>query len=161
MSEYMAEYEGTRYVGHVPHGASTPRSTTMSTALLHRSVSPRKFGGTRSVAQLSEEGKREWCPTGNGTTQSDITVWNRAIAAPSERGRPPTGKSEVKRRTQLSAVVRALRVSEKRAMVSQAMSRPVPTAQFKRENFWPLAGGNYSPGDHRRCALLLAKNARR
>ena len=46
-------------------------------------------------------------------------------------------------------------------MVSQAMSRPVPTAQFKRENFWPLAGGNYSPGDHRRCALLLAKNARR
>ena len=109
MSEYMAEYEGTRYVGHVPHGASTPRSTTMSTASLHRSVSPRKFRGTRSVAQLSEEGKREWCPTGNGTTQSDITVWNRAIAAPSERGRPPTGKSEVKRRTQLSAGVRALR----------------------------------------------------
>ena len=45
-------------------------------------------------------------------------------------------------------------------MVSQAMSRPVPTAQFKRENFWPLAGGNYSPGDHRRCALLLAKATR-
>ena len=95
-------------MGHVPHGASTPRSTTMSTASLHRSVSPRKFRGTRSVAQLSEEGKREWCPTGNGTTQSDITVWNRAIATPSERGRPPTGKSEVKRRT---ASLRALHAS--------------------------------------------------
>ena len=103
MSEYMAEFESTRYVGHVPHGASTPRSTTMSISTASvRTISPRKaFRGTRSVAQLSEEGKREWCPTGNGTTQSDITFWNRAIATPSERGRPPTGKSEVQRRTAL------------------------------------------------------------
>ena len=169
MSEYMAEFESTRYVGHVPHGASTPRSTTMSISTASvRTISPRKaaFRGTRSVAQLSEEGKREWCPTGNGTTQSDITFWNRAIATPSERGRPPTGKSEVQRRTALCRCGASVRGGALRGVAShegwcaggvpQAMSRPVPTAQFTRENFWPLAGGNYSPGDHRRCALPRA-----
>ena len=76
-----------------------------------------------------------------------------------EREGPPADGQERGKKTHSS--LRALRVSEKRAMVSQAMSRPVPTAQFKRENFWPLAGGNYSPGDHRRCALLLAKATRK
>ena len=78
-----------------------------------------------------------------------------------EREGPPADGQERGKKTHTDSLRSFGRcASEKRAMVSQAMSRPVPTAQFKRENFWPLAGGNYSPGDHRRCALLLAKATR-
>ena len=73
-----------------------------------------------------------------------------------EREGPPADGQERGKKTHTALCGRCA----SQRVVSQAMSRPVPTAQFKRENFWPLAGGNYSPGDHRRCALLLAKATR-
>ena len=86
---------------------------------------------TRSIADLSapdESKSGAWAPTGNGTTQTDVTAWQRAAA------------------THTNMPVRA-GMSEHVGMYQQ------PTGQFRMQNDWARAatsGGNFNPGDHRR-----------
>ena len=90
---------------------------------------------TRSIADLSTPDDGAWKPTGNGTTQTDVTAWQRAAA------------------THTNVPVRAGQ--------SEQVDRFVfPTAQFRQQNDWAKAkesGGNFDPGDHRRRATDVTR----
>ena len=98
-----------------------------------RSVDPAHMFRTRSIADLGSPDAAGWQPTGNGTTASDVTNPQRALARPTmQPGR--TGMSET---------VEAIRQ---------------PTPDWRTSNYWPHAQlrprtvqNNFNPGDRRRC----------